>query len=205
MDDTCPICLNDIQDNHIYKQLSCGHKLHYRCYLKMVYSGKNYFINCPLCREINLDISRPTNDVEKNLRLFFSQGVGKVRCLAKTKQGKVCKRKSCLMNYGFCHQHNKNVLKKEMYPLMERYMNFILCQRNNWLSKIYLFDIGKKLIIRYWTEDTQTEDILAYFYKYLTVKNINFIKNYNEMYEYYGLETPYNGWVNYCLKKYVLI
>ena len=68
------------------------------------------------------------------------------------------------MNYGFCHQHNKNVLKKEMYPLMERYMIFILCQRNNWLSKVYLFDIGKKLIIKYAKPTTHTEDISGWVF-----------------------------------------
>ena len=88
---------------------------------------------------------------------------------------------------------------------MERYINFILCQRNNWLSKVYLFDIGKKLIIKYAKPTTHTEDILAYFYRYLTVKNIHHIKNYNGMYEYYGLEVPYSEWIQYCLKKYILV
>ncbi len=205
MFDNCTICLSPLEDNHIQKKLTCGHRFHYRCYLKMVYSGKNYFIQCPLCRTINIDNRRPTDDPERNLRLLCSQKVGKVRCLGRTKNNRVCKRKACLLNYGYCYQHHSPVLKKEMYPLMERYMNFILCQRNNWLSKIYLFDIGKKLIIEHFNESLKIEDILVFFYKYLTVRNINYISSYIDIYDYYNLDVPINNWVKYCFSKYILI
>ena len=203
--DNCPICLNPLNEDHIQKKLTCGHRFHYRCFLQLVYSGKNYFINCPICRTINLDITKPFNDVNRNLKLFCARKVGKVRCLSKTKHGRICKRKSRLFNYGYCYQHNPEVLKEDMYPLMERYINFILCQRNSWISKIYLFDIGKKLIIKYAKKDSQIEEILVYFYKYLTVRNIHYIRSYIDMYNYYDLEVPNSNWVNYCHTKYTLI
>ena len=30
--------------------------------------------------------------------------------------------KSKLLNYGYCYQHHNEVLKEEMFPLMEKYM-----------------------------------------------------------------------------------
>ena len=30
--ETCPICLDDIKEDHICKELSCGHKFHFICF-----------------------------------------------------------------------------------------------------------------------------------------------------------------------------
>ena len=68
-----------------------------------------------------------------------------------------------------------------------------------------MFDIGKKLIIKYAKKDSQIEEILVYFYKYLTVRNIHYIRSYIDMYNYYDLEVPNSNWVNYCHTKYTLI
>ena len=48
-----------------------------------------------------------------------------------------------------CYNHNTNILIDDNYPLMESYMYLILSQRQMDMQKIQLFDIGKKLIIKY--------------------------------------------------------
>ena len=201
----CSVCLQNIDGDHVIKTLSCGHKFHYRCFMNIVHHDKNYFINCPLCRQMNKDISKPFTNPEKNLRLLCSRKVGKVRCICTTKSGRVCKKKASLFNYGMCHIHNKNVLKKEYYHLMEKYTDFVLCQRYNFLSRLYTFDIGKKLIIKFANKDTELQDILVYWFRYFTEKNINFINNYNDIYEYYDLEKPLKGWIGHCSKKHIII
>jgi hypothetical protein len=201
----CSVCLQTIDSDHIKKVLSCGHEFHYRCYMNIVHHSKNYFINCPLCRTVNEDITKPFEDPEKNLRLICARKVGKVRCVCKTKSGRVCKRKASLFNYGMCYQHNKNVLKKEHYKLMENYCDFVFCQRYHFLFRLYTIDIGKKLILKYSNEKTEVQDILFYWFKYLTLKNISFINNYSEVYDYYQLEKPDKGWIQYCSKNHVII
>ena len=139
MDNICSICLNPLERDHVKKTLSCGHEFHYRCFINIVYREKNIFIQCPLCRRVNEDTSKPFNNPEKNLRILCSRKVGKVRCVCRTKKGTVCKRKAKLFNYGMCYQHNPNVLKKELYPLMDKYTHFILCQRYTFfLSLLFL-------------------------------------------------------------------
>ncbi len=201
----CSVCLQEIEEDHVKKVLSCGHEFHYRCYLQIVYHSKNYFINCPLCRRVNEDITKPFQNPEKNLKLLCARKVGKVRCICKTQKGTVCKRKAHLFNYGMCHQHNKEYLKTEYYGLMDKLLDFILCQRYNFKSRLYSLDIGKKLIIKYADEKTEVSDILFYWLKYLSVKNISFITNHHEMYEYYDLEKPPNGWIDYCCSRYVIV
>ena len=163
------------------------------------------FIQCPICRTLNEDVSKPYKEPEKNIRILCSSRVGKRRCVCRTKKGLICKRKSLLLNYGMCYQHHPDVLKKRYYPLMEKYLYFILCQRYNFKSRLYSIDIGKKLIIKYANEDTTIEDILIYWLKYITIENIRNIKDYESVYEYYGLEKPDLNWIHYCSKNYILI
>jgi len=201
----CPICLDSIEENHVQKILTCGHRFHYRCFIKMVYQNINVFIPCPICREINTDTTKPYSDPEKNIRILCSSKIGKVRCLCRTKRGTICKRKGQLLNYGMCYQHNPKILKKEFYPLMEKYMYFILCQRYNFNSRLYSIDIGKQLIIKFANKDTSIEDILVYWLKYVSIKNSRSVKDYNEVYEFYGLEKPDINWINYCSKNNIII
>tara|TARA_B100001013_G_scaffold246476_1_gene152679 strand:+ start:115 stop:729 length:615 start_codon:yes stop_codon:yes gene_type:complete len=203
--DDCPVCLEPIETDHVKKVLTCGHAFHYRCFLKIVYRGINLFISCPICRRINEDISKPYTDPEKNIRILCSSKVGKVRCLCRTKNGTICKRKARLLNYGMCTQHHPNVLKKEYYLLMEKYLYFILCQRYNFISRLFTIDIGKKLIIKYANKDTSIEGILIYWLKYISIKGARYIKDYNSVYEYYDLEKPNKNWIEYCSRNYMLI
>ena len=86
---------------------------------------------------------------------------------------------------------------------MEKYIYLIMCQRNNWFSKIHLFDIGKKIIIH---KNVETiEEIMFYFYKYINLSGIKSIQDYYRMYDYYELERPKLPWINYCLKNHIMI
>ena len=204
--DDCSICLNKIDDDHVIKKLSCGHIFHHRCYINLVYRNTNFFIDCPLCREMNTNINPPVSDPIDNIRLLCSPKVNKVRCFCKTKDGKVCKNKSLYLNYGMCYQHNKSILKKEHYPLMVDYIYILLCQRNNWKMKIYLIDIGKKLIIKYYNKDFKTSDILKSFYEYFAVsKKKHFGTDYDGFYDFHNLEKPSEKWIEYCSEKHTII
>tara|TARA_B100000575_G_C23113222_1_gene643251 strand:- start:450 stop:1064 length:615 start_codon:yes stop_codon:yes gene_type:complete len=201
----CSVCLDEIENNHVIKTLTCGHKFHYRCFLRLAYRSPNFFIDCPLCRKPNEDVTKPFHDPERNIRILCSGKVGKVRCICRTKKGTVCKRKGKLLNYGMCYQHSPNILKKEFYPLMEKYLYFIMCQRYNMRSRLYSIDLGKKLIMKYADSKTQIEDILIYWLKYITINKETNIKDYNNVYDYYGLEKPDELWINHCSKNYILI
>ena len=201
----CSVCLNEIEEDHIVKTLSCGHNFHYRCFMNIVHHNKNYFIECPLCRRKNEDISKPFTNPERNLRLICARKVGKVRCICKTKKGTVCKHKASLFNYGMCHVHNKNILKKEYYPLMEKYIDFVLCQRYTFANRLFSIDIGKKLIIKYCNKDSELQDILYYWLKYISIKNINYVSDYNDVYDFYELEKPPKGWMKYCIQRYQIV
>lgn len=200
----CSICLNVIDSEHIIKELSCGHKLHYRCYIRYVYR-KNLFIECPLCRKININIDKPVNDPFRNIQLICSQKVGKVRCGCRTLKGYICKKKSRILNYGRCYHHNKEILRRDKYSLMVEYIYIILSQNNSWKSKVYLLDIGKKIIIKNGTNSININNILMKFYEYFSIKKTNIIKDYNEIYEYLDIEQPPIDWLNYCISNYIII
>jgi len=204
--DDCSICLCKIETDHVIKKLSCGHIFHHRCFINLVYRRINMFIDCPLCRMTNTNVKSPFDVPKENLRLLCSPKVNKFRCLCRTKSGKVCKNKSLYLNYGMCYQHNKSILRIHHYPLMVEYMYLILCQRNSWIMKVYLFDIGKKLIIKYYDETMKISNILSLFYEYFAISKITHIgMDYDGFYDYYNLEKPDKKWVNYCSEKYTLI
>ena len=203
-DEICSIC-HDILPKKSYRILPCSHKFHYSCIKKLIFHKSNFFIPCPICREINYNVDKPTKDPEFNIKFLCSPKVGKVRCLCQTKNGKVCKRKSKLLNYGYCYQHNKDYLKEEKYSIMEKYIYLILYQKNSWLTKLYLIDLGKKIIIHNLHKDSSVDEILYYFYRYINIFNVRYIENYKEMYGYYGFELPNKSWIKYCLEKHILI
>jgi hypothetical protein len=202
--ETCCVCLDEMNEHQYHKTLSCGHKIHFQCYRKLIFR-KNMYIPCPLCREININIEKPSDDPFTNIRLLCSPKIGHVRCLCRTKKGTICKRKSKHFNYGFCYQHYPGSLKEDMYPLMVNFMYLILTQRNSWANKLRLFDIGKQLIVKYCDKHSETHDLLSYFYQFMSVNNIYQIKDYDEIYNYYQLKRPPSSWINYCIEKHIII
>ena len=121
MDNECSICLQEMNNTYhkkdnIIKTLSCGHKFHYHCFRDMVYRKGNFFISCPLCRQINSDISKPYKDTIDNLECLCDTKSKK--CMGYTKEGRRCKRHMNLLNYGYCYQH--------------RPLTYIPWSRQNW-------------------------------------------------------------------------
>jgi hypothetical protein len=205
---TCSICLDEIKDNHIVKKLSCNHTFHFLCFKKMVYHNNNFYINCPLCRVMNYNIEKPFhNDHKRNISIMCHSGVGKIRCICNLKNGNRCKNKHVLMNYGKCYSHSKNILKKEHYKLYSDYLYHILGSNYNWLTMIYLLDVGKKIIIKFLNEDNQVSDILQYYYRYLNDKKNGEKSMFymNGIYRYYDLEKIPKNWLDYCVNKNVII
>ena len=206
--ETCPICLDELQEHHIIKTLSCNHKFHFNCFKKLVYQKNNFYISCPLCREINTCTEKPFKDDHKeNIKSLLHQGIRTNKCVCMTKNGLQCKNKPILMNYGKCYIHNKNILDKKYYRLYSDYLYFIFCLNYNWLTLIYLIDVGKKIIIKFLNEDSQVHEILQYYYRYLNIKNRDNDNDFfmNGIYDYYDLEKLSRSWLDYCVNKNIII
>ena len=140
----CSICLEELNNKKNIYTLSCGHKFHYECFLRYSYQVGHLFIDCPICREMNINTQLPNLDTEENLReLLFHKG--KKRCCATTNNGKLCKKNAILMNYGFCEIHHDRILPKDKYDLMIRYIFHTLQIKCSWYSKINFIDMTKKL------------------------------------------------------------
>ena len=205
--DTCPICLEDINPNHIIKQLSCNHKFHFCCFKKLVYNHGNMFIDCPLCRQMNTDTNYPLKDnYKKNILLMCNSGVTKVRCNHMTKKGSRCKLKSHIMNYGKCHIHNTDILPKDKYKLFCKYLYYILQTNYRWMSLIHLLDLGKKVIIHKLNKNDGLEKILHYLYLFLN-KGLKDgpLLHMNQIFRFYDFEEPSDSWIDYCLENKTII
>ena len=118
------------------------------------------------------------------------------------------------MNYGMCYTHNKNTMKPKYYDLYSNYMYHVLCTNYDWLSIIYLLDVGKQLMIKYLNPESNVTDILFYLYRYLNDKdyrkkihNTNCSNTHymNGIYEYYKLNKVPKSWLDYCLNKNIII
>ena len=136
----CPICLEKLNDKSIIK-LTCGHELHYKCFLSyIIKSNKTIFINCPLCRDLNYNNPKLSNDCE-NLKLFYKNE----RCIHKTKNGRRCKNKCSFMNNGSCYIHRKNKLSKETFRenLIKRVDEFFK-ENGVWYYKAYFKSTEKR-------------------------------------------------------------
>ena len=206
----CSICLCSLNENskknndRKIKTLTCGHKFHFSCFRDLIFHN-NYFIKCPICRTVNTDINDIYDNPTDNI-LNLCPKINHMKCSHKI-NGRCCKRKPYLLNYGYCYQHHKDILKKNQHQLMYDFIKLVLCQRNSIFKKIYTFDIAKKLIIYKSNEINNLQDLLYYFYRYINIFNINYydINKYNEMYEYYNLPKPPDNWINYCIKNNTLI
>ena len=207
---TCSICLGTMKNKTIktIKTLSCGHNFHYDCILQLV-MRKNFFIKCPLCRTNNTDTSFPHNECKLNLYEFVSNNTknGLKRCLCKTNDGRKCKNKAKLLNYGMCHIHNKNFIHEKFYPLINEYINLILLQRSGIMTKVFLIDMGKKIIMKYCDENSTISDIFSKYYEFFSIildDGDTFVKEYKRFYDYYGLEIPEKEWLIKCKENYII-
>ena len=124
----CSICLESINENESFK-LSCNHKIHYKCFLSLIIkTNSTIFINCPLCRNININNKRPSEDTLHNLN-FFTKNKN-TRCKCYTKKNRKCKNKSLFMNNDMCRIHNNDILPENKYKLMEDFIFYLLEIKN---------------------------------------------------------------------------
>mgnify|MGYP006139612453 CR=1 FL=1 len=208
MNDKCSICLNDFNGikDKIKKEFSCGHALHFCCFRDLIYyKNNNYFVCCPLCRRKNTNVDNIYENPIDNIKILCSNKINTMHCLHKINGKRRCKRKPHILNYGYCYQHNKDILPKEKYDLMIKFMNLILYQRNNLLKKIQSFDIGKKIIIHKCNNNSTIDNVMYYFYQWLSLNDIYQIKDYTEMYQFYNLKKPPIEWIQYCIENKTLL
>ena len=196
----CSICLDDLNKKTIFT-LSCNHKLHYECFLRCSYQKNYIFIDCPLCREMNTNATMPIKDPETHLRELLSH-TKKKRCCSLTKSGRRCKKKASLLNYGLCSIHNKNILSKDKYDLMNRYLFYMIQATNRWYTKICMIDFVKKILIKY--PEVKTIDEIHTFglrYKCHRTKLLldDKIIDRDGIYKYYELDDPPNDWIQKCV------
>ena len=86
----CSICLDEIKSSDNIFTLSCNHKLHYSCFLAYALKKQgNIFVNCPICRVMNISDTKSSTDPELNIRILCSHEKSK-RCCHKTKKGLRC-------------------------------------------------------------------------------------------------------------------
>ena len=191
----CPICLDIISENDKFT-MSCGHALHYNCFIDFFMSKKcHIFIECPLCREMNYNNKRPYKTDEENIKKYSLQG----RCMAKTKNGKRCKKNCALMNNGLCHIHNKEVLPKDKWAHMCDFIYYIIEAANSVKTKIVMLDIAKRFIIRENINDPFYK-IQHYLFRYYHSNNAESIASIKGIYDYYDMPVPSDDWLNKCIK-----
>ena len=207
----CSICLERIRKDHKSFTLSCNHTIHYQCFLLYVYKTDGHiFINCPLCRKMNTNNEKPYSLPINNIKALCSRGVGRVRCLHKTKKGNCCKNPSSILNYGFCNLHNRSLLPKEKYELMADFMFYLLETSNLWRTKLYMIDIAKKILIQN-PEIKSIPEIQYYFFRYFhhhlneNPEQHSWMLNSHKIYEYYDLKLPPKDWIAYCNDKKKII
>ena len=202
--DTCSICLQELKNNEPLQTFSCNHTFHFTCFRDMIFhNNEGMFLECPLCRDHNTNITKPFKDPKQNIQILT---LDESRCSCMTKKGRKCKHTRKLLNYGYCHVHNKEVLTENLYPLMERYIYLIMWQKNTLRTKLYLIDLGKKILMKYCnTGDSNVEDVLQYFYQYIAIHSVKSVKDYQRMYEYYDFTFPPETWIQDCLEKKIII
>lgn len=202
----CSICLEKINPDKEYK-LTCNHSFHIKCYRACVFSNSlNIFIDCPLCRGFNYNNSKLSDDSSENLKFFCYSG----RCCHETKEGKRCKNKSSILNYGFCYIHNKEILPKDKYELMVDFIYWMLEGNNKCETKLTMIDITKKLLIQN-PDIMKLSEILTYFYRFYhyykkeeDLRGQSPLIRRQEMYRYYDLELVEEEWHKRCLDKRII-
>lgn len=200
----CSICLEKINPKDEYK-LTCDHSFHKKCYLSCIFSNNlNIFIDCPLCRGLNYNNNKLSDNNLENLKFFCYSG----RCCHMTKKNKRCKNKSYILNYGYCYNHNNEILPREKYELMVEFIHWVLEGNNKDYTKLIMIDIAKKLLIQN-SNIMKLSEILTYFYRfyhyYMHIENrLPPPIRRKEMYNYYNLKSISDDWYRKCLDKKII-
>jgi hypothetical protein len=204
--DTCSICLDTIQESKLSYTLSCNHTFHYSCFKAYMLKTKHiFFVDCPNCREMNINVAYPYSDYKQCLHALCNEGVGKVKCPCTTSTGLKCKKKSHLLNYGKCQFHGEILPKDKYEPLCKYVYHLFMCGNRSWETKLYLIDVAKKLLIKFKDDIHTIDDIHRYLLIYISdarKKNISdYYKDKRILYHYYDLELPPQPWIDFCVDR----
>ena len=75
------------------------------------------------------------------------------------------------------------------------------------MTKIFLIDMGKKIIIKYCDENSTISDIFSKYYEFFSIildDGDTIVKEYKRFYDYYGLELPEKEWLIKCKENYII-
>ena len=89
---------------------------------------------------------------------------------------------------------------------MEIYLNLILLQRGGIQTKILLFDMGKKIIMKYCDENSTVADIFSKYYEFYSIElnsGETVVKEYDRFYDYYKIKIPEKLWMEECIKHFI--
>ena len=89
---------------------------------------------------------------------------------------------------------------------MKTYLHLILLQRGGIQNKIMLFDMGKKLIMKYCDENSTVADIFAKYYEFYSIKLNNgetVVREYDRFYDYYKIKIPDKLWIEECKDNFI--
>lgn len=202
MTDTCCICLDDINKTDIVQKFTCGHEIHHKCYFQLVINNCTKFVECPLCRKINYNTEWPS---KCNNKILHNCCMTSGRCVHRYENGDRCKNVPHFFNYGYCHNHNKNILKKKNYGIFLSYINYLFTNNTpqKWYTKLLLIDMAKKLIIK--NNIKKLENLLNIFFVYFKENENKPNSNPNDFYKKHGLETPDREWIQLCKNKRIII
>ena len=209
----CCICLSNITDKQVQYKLSCDHVIHFKCFKDYIYKTTGHiFIKCPLCREMNVNNSKPFTDPLSNIKILCQNNLSKKRCKHILKNGIRCKKSANILNYGCCELHSpsKEILSKDKYNLMCDYLYYLLLTSNDWRTKINMIDMSKKIICQWPTKINKIDDIHYYFTRFFNYnlnnkQNNDYYVNPLNFYKYYNLESPPSEWVQKCVEERCII
>ena len=80
--DTCSICLQALKNDEPIQTFSCNHTFHFTCIRDMVFhNNASMFLECPLCRDYNINIKKPFEDPKQNIKILT---LDETRCICMT-------------------------------------------------------------------------------------------------------------------------
>jgi hypothetical protein len=206
-DNICPICYETMNEkNSLHLSCNKNHRFHTLCIRNYMLYNLDFFIQCPCCREMNTRNLFNDADTTTILIRYLTEHNKLGRCRHTTRQGTRCKHSMKLLNYGYCHIHNKEYLPKEKYDIIKEYMTIIFLNRGSFGHRLISLDCAKKLLIKYKDINTLGElyHLFIQFYRDTSLIPGSIIDK-SKFYEYHDIELPPVEWTNECKEKRLFI
>lgn len=130
-ENTCSICLDNMNDNDFYEMKDCKHKFHYKCIIEWIFESRT----CPLCRYNTQKPLRKTS-LLKYILNFMKSKKNKSKKLKNIYNGYIKCRdtlKSKKILFNQFKNNNKQILnefKKVKRQYRDVYWKFERCKRD---------------------------------------------------------------------------